>query len=145
MKPNAKRIQWLAPLPSLALLPVVCTSSPRAAQPSERQAKAMAMWQERCKVAGEKIYRTVEGVEGVYLLKLRPSDINYGDQFRMDDPYGRDLGGLGYIESFILGQYAATHVENPSADLPTRPRGYPYIEAKDPKDGQQYRFTGVLK
>ncbi|MBK9346523.1 MAG: hypothetical protein IPN06_08830 [Burkholderiales bacterium] len=48
---------------SLSLLGA-CSSSPHAAQPSERQAKAMAMWQERCKTAGEKIYKTVENVEG---------------------------------------------------------------------------------
>ena len=63
----------------------------------------------------------------------------------MDDPYGRDLGGLGYVESFILGQYAATHVVNPMVDLPTRPRGYSYIETKDLKDEQQYRYTGRIE
>jgi hypothetical protein len=58
---------------------------------------AEAMFQERYKKAGEFIYRTAENVEGVFLLKLRPKGINYGDQYRMDDPYGRDLGCEGYI------------------------------------------------
>ena len=34
MKPHSRRIQWLAPLPG------ACASGPRAAQPTERQAKA---------------------------------------------------------------------------------------------------------
>ena len=61
----------------------------------ERLATAEAMFQERCKQAGEFIHRTAEDVEGVYLLKLRPGPINYGNQYRMDDPYGRDLTGEG--------------------------------------------------
>jgi hypothetical protein len=91
MKPRIKRIQWLASLLSLALLLVVCTSSPRAAQPSERQAKAMAIWQERCKTAGEKIYRTVEGVEGVEGVYLMGSSGNRVGNLMTEttgDPHG---------------------------------------------------------
>jgi hypothetical protein len=51
-----------------------------------RYEKAEAMFRERCKKAGEFIYRTAENVEGIFLLKLRPDDINYRDQYRMDDP-----------------------------------------------------------
>lgn len=129
---------------SLSLLGA-CSSGPRAAQPSERQAKAMTMWQERCKTAGEKIYKTVENVEGIYLMKVRPSEMNYGDQFKLDDPYGRDLGGNGYIESFMRGQYAATHIIEPNVEAPARPQGYSYVEAQDPKDGKRYRYTGGMK
>ena len=35
-----------------------------------RHEKAEAMFQERCKKAGEFIYRTAENVEGVFLLRL---------------------------------------------------------------------------
>jgi hypothetical protein len=56
--------------------------------------KAEAMFQERCKKAGEFIHRTEEEVEGIFLLELRPDDINGRDRYRMDGPYGRDLGGL---------------------------------------------------
>jgi hypothetical protein len=61
--------------------------------PKARLAKAEAMFEERCKKAGEFIKRTVENVEAVYVMKVRPKKINYGDQFRMDDPYGLDSGG----------------------------------------------------
>jgi hypothetical protein len=43
--------------------------------------KAEAMFRERCKKSGEFIHRTVENVEGVFLLKLRPEGINRSDQY----------------------------------------------------------------
>ena len=135
------RTSWLAaPLLSLALLLGACTSGPRAAQPSERRATAMAMWQERCKTAGEKIHRTVEAVEGIYLMKLRPSEINFGDQFKLNDPYGDDTGGDGYIENFLLGK---SPDNTPPLEIVIN--GYSYIEAQDPKDGQRYRYTGRIE
>jgi hypothetical protein len=139
MKPNAKRIQWLAPLLSLALLLVVCTSGPRAAQPSERQAKAMGMWQERCKTAGEKIYKTVDNVDGIYLLKIRTTT-NFNDQFKLDDPYGHDSTGDMYLLNFLRGFYH----QRSTTPIPGAPPqvGYIYVEAQDPKDGQRYRYTG---
>lgn len=114
-------------------------------EPSERQKTAIAMFQERCKKAGEKIHRTVENVEGIHLLKLRPSDINYEDQFKLDDPYGRDMGGNGYVESFLRGSYQAGKREliRPAGSPPRV--GYLYVEAQDPKDGRRYRYTGGVR
>lgn len=118
-----------------------CSSGPSTTQPSERQAKAIAMWQERCKTAGEKIHRTVEGVEGIYLMKLRPSEINYGDQFRLDDPYGHDTGGEGYIQNFLMMRDVPGAAQHDVVDG----GGFQFIEALDPKDGQRYRYTGGMK
>ena len=141
MKRHLLRTPWLAaPLLSLALLLGGCTSGPRAAQPSERQATAMAMWQERCKTAGEKIYRTAENVPGVYLMKIRPTTINFSDQFQLSDPYGKDTGGDGYIENFLLG----IRPDN-APPLEIVINGYSYIEAQDPTDGQRYRYTGHVE
>jgi len=122
---------------SLSLLGA-CSSSPHAAQPSERQTKAMAMWQERCKTAGEKIYKTVENVEGIYLMKLRPPSRNFGDQFKLDDPYtARDVS----IEILLLNRD-----QNGSLDMnATFSKGYTYVEAQDPNDGQRYRYTGGIQ
>ena len=41
-----------------------------------RYAKAKALFDERCKTAGEKIYKTVGGVDGVFLTTVRPEKIN---------------------------------------------------------------------
>lgn len=71
----------------------------------ERLAKAQALFEERCKTAGEKIYKTVDNVEGILLVKIRPSKINLADQYSMDDPYGQEnSGGNGYIRSFLAGR-----------------------------------------
>ena len=118
--------------------------APDAAAPKSRLATAEAMFQERCKTAGEKIYRTAENVEGIFLMKLRPKGINYGDQFKMDDPYGRDLDGEGYIETFVRGSYELMRPKNPRPGWPPR-LGYRYVEALDPKDGMRYRYTGAIK
>jgi len=106
-----------------------------------RLAKAEAMFQERCKTAGEKIHRTVNNVEGVFLLKVRPEEINYGNQFAMDDPYGRDLGGEGYIKNFLLGRNARGSL----VDINPVRNGYRYVEVVDLKDGRRYRYTGVVR
>jgi hypothetical protein len=113
-------------------------------EPSERQKIAVAMFAERCKRAGEFIHRTVDNVDGVFLLKLRPSEVNYADQFALDDPYGRDLNGDGYIESFVRGSYQANTTEKPAQGSPPR-LGYLYVDAIDPKDRVRYRYTGRIE
>lgn len=110
----------------------------------ERLAKAEALFKERCQSAGERIHRTAENVEGIFLMKLRPEGINYGDQFKMDDPYGRDLDGKGYIETFVKGSYDSMRSDNPRPGWPPR-LGYRYVEALDPQDGKRYRYTGGMK
>ena len=126
-----------------ALLASTTTAgSAQSADQKTRLQIAEQMFQERCKKAGEFIYRTSEDVEGVFLMKLRPKGMNYGDQFVMDDPYGRDSVGETYIKIFFSGFY-----KTPSNPPPAwAPRlGYSYVEAVDPKDGKRYRYTGSIK
>ena len=104
-----------------------------------RLARAEAIFQERCKTAGEKIYRTAEDVEGVFLMKIRPSGVNYGDQFLLDDPYGHDSTGNEYIKSFLYGRNSSGYLTQPDKEIR---RGYRYVEAIDPADGRRYRYTG---
>ncbi len=139
------------------LLPVIlaaCTATGGAQNAPVREdgrarlAKAEAMFAERCKKSGEFIHRTAENVEGIFLMKLRSPEVNHGDQFKMDDPYGKDLRGSGYIETFIRGQFWATHTygtTKPPIDAAPTPKGYRYVEALDPKDGKRYRYTGSRK
>lgn len=103
---------------------------------------AEAMFQERCKTAGEKIHRTAENVESIVLMKIRPEGINYGDQYKLDDPYGSDLGGDGYILNFLRGYETRQAQFAPGSPLRL---GYRYVEAIDPKDGKRYRYTGSMK
>lgn len=100
-----------------------------------RQETAMAMWKERCQKAGEFIQQTVEDVEGVYLMKIR-DDTNFGDQFKLDDPYGHDSTKKQLVMSFLR---KTASPENPSV---IATNGYRFVVAKDLDDGQLYRFTG---
>lgn len=112
------------------------------ADPKARLQTAEKMFQERCKKAGEFIHRTADNVDGILLMKLRPKEINYGDQYRMDDPYGNDSGGESYIKTFFSGFYAVPL--NPPPGWTPR-LGYHYVEAIDPQDGKRYRYTGAMK
>jgi hypothetical protein len=108
----------------------------------ERIEKAKAMFSERCKTAGEEIHKTVDNVEGIYLMKVRTLT-NFGNQFALDDPYGRDSTGDVYLLNFLRGFYHQRN-ENPVEGSPPR-TGYAYVEAQDPKDGQRYRYTGRIE
>jgi len=128
-----------------ALLLTACVSSERAAQQKaarEHYTIGKAKMEAYCKIAGEKIYRTVDNVEGVYLLKIRPEKINFGDQFRMDDPYGHDGGGDLYIRGFLREQIKPKK-PNPAGSPPRN--GYLWVEAIDPQDGVRYRYSGTWK
>ena len=119
-----------------------CSALSRSGQLSERQITARTMWQERCKKSGEFIHKTVDGVEGVILLKLRPDEFNRDDQFKMSDPYGQDMDTRGreYIESFLRDSFQGGRSHD---TLPPRQRmAYLFVEATDPTDGKRYRYTG---
>lgn len=109
-----------------------------------RLSEANARFAERCKTAGEKIYKTVEGVEGVMLLKLRPTDYSPYKQDAVD-PYGEDFDWKNtdvYVGTFLWGRDAkGILVEKTPAEKP----GYRYAEAIDPKDGKRYRYTASMK
>jgi hypothetical protein len=114
------------------------------AQRTARLKNAMAHYAMRCKSAGEKIYKTVENVEGIFLMKVRPEpDHNERQpkQFKMNDPYGDDFNGESYIRSFLHGRSE----KNGYVQLSRQGMGYRYVEAIDSKSGLRYRYTGYLK
>ncbi|QDQ26583.1 hypothetical protein FNU76_09470 [Chitinimonas arctica] len=105
-------------------------------------AAAKALYESRCKGAGEKIYRKVSGVDGIFLMKLRPEGVNFQDQFALNDPYGADFDGEAYPRSFLRGHYIYPF----PLPLGWPPRtGYLYVDAIDKKDGLRYRYTGYRK
>lgn len=128
---------------SVALLLTACGSS-RPPGPTEQQQRAHALWQERCKKSGVFIYKTVDDVAGVFLLNLRMRS-NHGetpaDQFALDDPYGKDVTGDGYISIFLRNSRDLGNRKWWRPGLP-RQDGYLFVEAVDPKDGKLYRYTG---
>lgn len=104
-------------------------------------AKGQALFEERCKTAGEKIYRTADGVAGVLLLKQRPKTINLSDQYRLDDPFGSDCHGDECIVELLQ---ATTGNERNPALSERLSSGFSYVDVIDSVDGQRYRYQGVI-
>lgn len=145
MKPLIKFISTLALLGALTS-GCVAEGLPPTLSKADAQRRlqvAEEMFKERCKTSGEKIYKTVENVEGIFLMKVRSKEINFGDQFKLDDPYGRDFVGEAYFGSFLRGRYQFESKDIP-VGAPSR-LGYRYVEAIDPQDGKRYRYTGAIR
>jgi hypothetical protein len=105
-----------------------------------RYARAKALFDKRCETAGEKIYRTVEGVEGIFVMKPRTEDINFDQQFKLDDPYGYAGKGESYIRLFIRGRSTVpTKVGEivPSEKIVS----YKFVEVTNRGGNELYRYT----
>ena len=109
-----------------------------------RYAKAKAMFDERCKTAGEKIYRTVEGVEGVFVMKQRTEDLNYSQQFKLDDPYGYAGNGENYLKLFVRGRPT---IPAKTGELinPANVVTYKFVEVADEMGKGFYRYTTKMQ
>lgn len=118
---------------------------PDAQERKARYEAAKALFDERCKTAGEKIYKTVDNVEGVLLLNLRPNDRAQNEA----NPYWPDAGlpnehsGEDYIANFLKWEHfrgsprgALNRIPISASDLPD----YSYVDAKG-SDGVSRRYT----
>ncbi len=111
-----------------------------------KQSTARAHFEMRCRSAGIKVARTVEDVDGILLMKLRPERVDYYDQFTPDDVYGHDNGGEYYIKSFLRLTRGKELLERASIEKRQRyGTGYQWVEVKDLKDGKTYRYTLAYK
>jgi hypothetical protein len=143
------RTQWPAMAVAVLILLCACAAPPAEPARSEQRSRgqtAMAMFNERCKKAGEFIHRTVTGVDGILVMKVRPDAINYDQQFAMTDPYGHDFVGEDYVTSFLRGFYAQNSAGSarPTGSEPQL-AGFEYVEAVGPKDGVRHRYTGRIE
>lgn len=119
-----------------------------------------AYYEEKCKnVAGEKIYRKIPDVEGVFLMKIRL----LGKGGQLEDPmwpgaaFAREFGGDSYIRNFLGYEHSAYPSDKPQlitqnyrgyigpSKRPGSRPGYLYIDLIDAKDQQHYRVTQVYK
>ena len=114
----------------------------RANEHRQKYEKAVALFDERCKTAGEKIYRTVEGVQGVLLEKMRPKEINLSDQYRLDDPFGSDCHGEECIADLLRVTNGSEHNLELAARLKN---GFSFLDVVGPTDGQRYRYRAVIE
>lgn len=111
-----------------------------------RLERARAIFQERCKNAGEKIYRTVEGVEAIAILRKR-RDVGARPQ-NMEDPFGAagNPWESDYPLSFLLprqknGQFMGGWMTYEKFhDEWDRP-GYAYVDLRNQDDNSIVRYT----
>ena len=142
--------RWLKLLCAVVVLaafvyPVAIHADKRLQQQDEAKARldrAMAQFEMRCKGAGEKINRTIEGVDGIVWMKWRPKEVNDGDQFKLNDPYGHDCYGDECIKRLLRVTKGAEL--NPE-EAKQYAMGYRFVETIDPNDGKAYRYVGVMK
>ena len=93
--------------------------------------EAEAVFNEQCKTAGEKIYRTVDNVEGIMLLKVVPGDYktrnsNYYDPM-WDNAALQTSEGREFIAEF-LGFYGS--------------KRYRYVDVLQPNHSDIIRYSG---
>lgn len=125
--------------------PVVLHVMKRLEQQQEAKAKldaAMAHFEMRCKSAGEKITKVVEDVDGIVWMKWRTEEINFGDQFKLDDPYGADCRGEECIKKLLRVTRGG---ELDPDEAKQHAQGYRYVETTNPNNGMRYRYVGVIK
>ena len=80
---------------------------------NEKYLAAKAVFDERCKDAGYKIYKTVEDVEGVTLLNVWSKEKEYENQMWGNAALPKSMGGKGYIKSFLLWRVWDYHTNEP--------------------------------
>lgn len=102
---------------------------------------AQILFEERCKNAGEKNTKIIENVEGVMWMKWRTGDVNEGNQFKLDDPYGSDCSEDDCIKNLLRVSKGA-HL-NPE-EAARHATGYKFIDSINPHNDQLYRYTGVM-
>ena len=104
-----------------------------------RYAETKALFDKRCATAGERISTTVKNVEGIFLLRPRPRNVNRSDQYELDDPYGNDFQGDSYIISFFMGREPAGRFSQQHT------RGaYKFVETRDAETNRIRRWTPKL-
>lgn len=131
----ARRLMYTALVIALFIAPIA-PEIYRTIEYRGKVTKARALFEERCKTAGEKIYKTVENVEGVLLMNGRKR-VNKSEQFDPNDPAGDDAHGLGYVESFLMGR-----VSDVQQTSKTTKEAYRYVDITDSDGQKRYRFIG---
>ncbi len=120
-------------------IPVKKAEEEKIAKYNERKAKyevAKAVFDEQCKKAGEKIYRTVDNVDGVMLLKIRKENKENRSVFELwSDPMWEDAAIAG-IES-SKGTYIGSFLHNRA--ISKGRRGYLFVDVLK-EDGSISRY-----
>lgn len=160
LKANQARMRfyvaWLIIVPAgfLALVLPSPKEYKAAKERKQRYETGKAIFAERCKNAGEKIYKTVDNVEGVLLLKIPNSNINSDGKNPMwaNAALRSETDNGAFINEFF--QYKAVPKNNQfliklsnklllNDDDYIYYKGYNFIDVKK-ENGRIIRYTGLL-
>ena len=116
---------------------------------NKRYEAAAARFAERCMIAGDKIVRTVDDVEGIFVLNMRTSkDKGYGvNQMAPSAAFYFESTEEDYLKSFLWsedregGRRGRLYDRRTDPDFP----GYAYVDFIDPEDKKRYRYYLVEK
>ena len=125
------------------IIPAEKAEQQRIAKYNERKAKyeaAKAVFDEQCKKAGEKIYRTVDNVDGIMLLKVRgETDKSYWSL--VIDPMW-DEAAIANVESskgLYIGTFLHKYVVRNSLTKTVVKKGYKFVDVLQ-ADGSISRY-----
>lgn len=159
-----KKTQPIFPWADFVLLGLLTGCQASQADPNVGEAavaralRGKVLWEEKCRtVAGEKIYRTVENVEGLVLLKVRPQagEREWSDRMWPGAAFAIEAFGDSYLNTFLGYEYAAGQSNGKPGVVTPKDRGfitterrigglpgYRYVDVIDEKDGKRYRYKG---
>ncbi|QSI77585.1 hypothetical protein [Niveibacterium microcysteis] len=126
-----------------------CAPSETAEQKAQRErAKAgLALWEQKCKTeAGEKIYRRVEDVEGITLLRVRPpaGENEWHDRMWPGAAFAHEGTAEEYIKDFLGYEEAFGPDGKPSPITPTARGGINTSYKAGPHERPGYRFVDTV-
>ena len=114
---------------------------------NKRYEAAAARFAERCMIAGDKIVRTVDDVEGIVVLKLRTTkDVGYGhEQYAPGAAFYRESTEQEYLTSFLWYEERTDGRRGRLNTRRTNFSGYAFVDAVDPSNRKMYRYRLVEK
>jgi hypothetical protein len=114
----------------------------RAHEHKARYDKAKALFDERCKTAGLKIYKTVQGVDSLFLTNIHKRVGSETDPMALSAASWQISDGEWYIRYFLFDEEPSNNPYgySPVQKATDRP-GFKFVEAIDPLDGERYRYT----
>lgn len=159
---NAMHMRLVSTLFAAAVLSG-CQSSGSQSQQAREAAyanvqKGKALFEEKCRtVAGERIYRTVSGIEGIVLLKVRPrvGEREWADPMWAGAAFALEATSEEYVSTFLGYEHSSSQKGEPvsakhrgyiSSDYqpqnPSNLEGYRFVDVVNEREQKRYRFTG---
>lgn len=139
----ARKLGWAGLVLALFAMPIG-PDVYRSLEDRMRYLKAKALFDERCKSGGEKIFRKVENVESVLLLNVRQYDADKSNPQMAGAAAAHEFYGDDYVRSFLLYESepdsSGTRKLLQDSSISSRP-GYRFVDVVDPVDQRRYRYS----